>query len=276
MSQILTFPRSLRSSADDKMPHIGFSLTGKHKPTSGTEIERIHLFIPSGIQTKDGASFSGMDMGAINSGSAVADRFSKGETLESILKSEDNSNPDGMIMAMKAIGKIPGTEDMVAKEGMKKGILFNPQTTLAFDGVELRTFDFAFKMVPESKEEAEDSRKIVNFFRKYLYPEKIGVFALKYPPKFKIQFFIGEEENKFMPMIHDCFLNGVQESQNPDGNSFFIDGQPTAVELSLSFSEVKQLTRHDLYNDSIGSEDPSFDYSRPGSYNNASSAGKSG
>ena len=273
MSQILTFPRSLRSSADDKMPHIGFSLTGKHKPTSGTEIERIHLFIPSGIQTKDGASFSGMDMGALNAAEEVVKRTSSGETLEQIL----SDGQDGQIMAMKGLaGAIPGAEDKVAKQAMKDGILFNPQTTLAFDGVELRSFEFAFKMVPESKEEAEDSRKIVNFFRKYLYPEKIGVFGLKYPPKFKIQFFIGEEENKFMPMIHDCFLNGVQESQNPDGNSFFIDGQPTAVELSLSFSEVKQLTRHDLYNDSIGSEDPSFDYSRPGSYNNASSAGKSG
>ena len=183
MSQILTFPRSLRSSADDKMPHIGFSLTGKHKPTSGTEIERIHLFIPSGIQTKDGASFSGMDMGALNAAEEVVKRTSSGETLEQIL----SDGQDGQIMAMKGLaGAIPGAEDMVAKEGMKKGILFNPQTTLAFDGVELRTFDFAFKMVPESKEEAEDSRKIVNFFRKYLYPEKIGVFALKYPPKFTI------------------------------------------------------------------------------------------
>ena len=130
-------------------------------------------------------------------------------------------------------------------------------------------------MVPESKEEAEDSRRIENFFRKYLYPKKEGLFSLKYPPKFKIQFFVGEEENKYMPMIHDCYLTGVGATMNPEGNSFFIDGQPTAMELSLSFSETKQLTRHDVYTESASDSDPSYDYSRPGSYQADSSSGKS-
>lgn len=271
MSQILTFPKSLRSSADDKMPHIGFSLTGKHKPPT-TEIERIHMYTPSGISTKDGASFSGMDMGAINAGKEVTSRMADGETLADVMA----DGKDGMVMAMKGIGGfVPGAEATTAAGAMESGVLFNPQTTLAFDGVELRTFEFTFKMVPESKDEAEDSRKIVNWFRKYLYPKKAGLFSLIYPPKFKIQFFIGEEENKYMPMIHDCYLNGVQENSNPEGNSFFIDGQPTSIELSLSFSEVKQLTRHDLYTEGTGGEDPTYDYSRPGSYNNTSSAGKS-
>jgi hypothetical protein len=274
MSQILTFPRSLRSSADDNMPHIGFSLTGAHKPKT-TEIERVHLFMTSGFTVKDGASFSGLDLGMLNAAKVVTENKKLGDNAKKT--NELFSKTDKTVMGLKAIEGLTGDAGgLSAKAAMEAGVAFNPQTALAFEGVELRSFEFAFKMVPESKEEAEDSRKIENWFRKYMYPEKDGAYALKYPPKFKIQFFKGEEENKFMPMIHDCFLNGVQESQNPDGNSFFIDGQPTAVELSLSFSEVKQLTRHDLYNDSIGSEDPSFDYSRPGSYNNASSAGKSG
>ena len=99
MSQILTFPRSLRSSADDKMPHIGFSLTGKHKPPT-TEIERIHMYTPSGISTKDGASFSGMDMGAINAGKEVTSRMADGETLADVMA----DGKDGMVMAMKGIG----------------------------------------------------------------------------------------------------------------------------------------------------------------------------
>ena len=98
---------------------------------------------------------------------------------------------------------------------------------------------------------------------------------MKYPPKFKIQFFIGEEENKYMPMIHDCYLTGVGATMNPEGNSFFIDGQPTAIELSLSFSETKQLTRHDVYSESASDSDPSYDYSRPGSYQADSASGKS-
>ena len=99
-----------------------------------------------------------------------------------------------------------------------------------------------------------------------MYPTTETGFSLKYPPKFKIQFFIGEKENPFMPMIHDCYLAGVDSTYNPDSNAFFIDGQPTAINLSLSFSETKQLTRTDLFKEGSGPEDPSFDYSRPGSY----------
>jgi hypothetical protein len=273
MASILTFPRTLRSAADDKMPHIGFSLTGKNKPDA-TEIDRVHLFIPSGFSVKDGASFQGLELGTINAMKQVADTVKKGESVDS---SDIFSGTDATVMGMKAIeGLTGGAGGTSAKAAMEQGVAFNPQTALAFDGVELRTFSFAFKLVPESKEEAEDARRIENFFRKYLYPEAVGSFSLKYPPKFKIQFFVGEEENTYMPMIHDCYLSGVQANFNPDGNSFYIDGQPTAIELSLEFSEAKQLTRNDLYIKSTGDSDPEYDYTRPGSFPNESSAGKSG
>jgi hypothetical protein len=270
MASILTFPRSLRADADNNMPHIGFSLTGEHKPNP-TELERIHLFIPSSFAVKDGASYTGVDLGALTAAKAVkANIGGKKDALEGL------GTADATVMSLKAIEGITGDiGGLSAKAAMQKGVAFNPQTALAFEGVALREFEFTFKMVPESKEEAEDSRRIENFFRKYLYPKKEGLFSLKYPPKFKIQFFIGEEENKYMPMIHDCYLTGVGATMNPESNSFFIDGQPTAMELSLSFSETKQLTRHDVYTESASESDPSYDYSRPGSYQADSSTGKS-
>ena len=57
----------------------------------------------------------------------------------------------------------------------------------------------------------------------------------------------------------------IRDRFNPDSNAFFIDGQPTAVSLTLNFSEVRMLTRHDVYKESQSSDDPSYDYSRPGS-----------
>ena len=268
MSNIVTFPRTLRNQADNNMPHIGFSLTGKHKPDS-QEIDRIHLFIPQGFSVKDGAGYTGLELGALNAVQAVVK--AEGDLDKTGLSAADTS-----VMSLKAIEGIVGdAKGTTAKAAMEAGLAFNPQTALAFEGVELRSFEFAFKLVPESKEEAEDSRRIENFFRKYLYPKKEGLFSLKYPPKFKIQFFIGEEENIHMPMIHDCYLVGVQANINPEGNSFFIDGQPTAIELSLSFQEAKQLTRHDLYVESTSGSDPTYDYSRPGSFEAEASGGKS-
>jgi len=274
MSQILTFPRSLRSSADDNMPHISFSLTGRHIPVGGTEIERVHLFVPENFSVKDGASFSGLDLGMVNAANIVKANKALGD--KAVESTDLFTKTDKAVMGLKAIEGLTGDAGgLSGKAAMDKGVAFNPQTALAFEGVALRDFEFSFKLVPESKEEAEDSRKIENWFRKYLYPDSGGAFTLKYPPKFKIQFFKGEEENKYMPMIHDCYLAGVSVDFNPEGNSYFIDGQPTSISMSLSFSEAKQLTRHDLYNNSIGDVDPEYNYNRPGSFPNASYVGKS-
>ena len=261
MANIVTFPSTLRNEADQGMPHIGFSLTGKHKPAS-TEIDRIHLFIPAGFQVKDGAGYTGIDLGSLTAAKAVKANVDSQKTALAGM-----TTGDATVMSLKAIEGITGdVGGTTAAAAMEQGVAFNPQTALAFEGVQLREFEFTFKMVPESKEEAEDSRRIENFFRKYLYPEREGLFTLKYPPKFKIQFFIGEKENPFMPMVHDCYLAGVDSTYNPDSNAFFVDGQPTAINLSLSFSETKQLTRTDLFKKGSGSKDPQFDYSRPGSY----------
>ena len=260
VSKIIAFPRSLRSKADDKMPHVCFSLTGKASEDITAELERIHLYIPAGFQVQDGANFNTLELGALMAARKVADRGEGGKA------SEVFSGTANTVMGLKAIEGITGDGGTAALGAMEQGVAFNPQTALAFESVNLRTFGFAFTLVPESADEAEDARRIDNFFRKYMYPTTETGFSLKYPPKFKIQFFIGEKENPFMPMIHDCYLAGVDSTYNPDSNAFFIDGQPTAINLSLSFSETKQLTRTDIFKEGSGPEDPSFDYSRPGSY----------
>ena len=260
VSKIIAFPRSLRSKADDKMPHVCFSLTGKASEDITAELERIHLYIPAGFQVQDGANFNSVELGALQAARKVQNR-GKGVKASDVFDGTDKT-----VMGLKAIEGITGDGGTAGLAAFEQGVAFNPQTALAFESVNLRSFGFAFTLVPESADEAEDARRIDNFFRKYMYPTSETGFSLKYPPKFKIQFFIGEKENPYMPMIHDCYLAGVDSTYNPDSNAFFVDGQPTAINLSLSFSETKQLTRTDLFKKGSGSEDPQFDYSRPGSY----------
>jgi len=262
VSKIIAFPRSLRAKADDKMPHVCFSLTGKASEDITSELERIHLYIPAGFQVQDGANFNSLELGAVRAAQKISSSDKKAADVFS-------NDADKAVMALKAIESVSGDAGgATAAAAMDQGVAFNPQTALAFESVNMRTFGFSFTLVPESADEAEDARRIDNFFRKYMYPETVTGFSLKYPPKFKIQFFIGEKENPYMPMVHDCYLSGVDSTYNPDSNAFFIDGQPTAITLALSFSETKQLTRTDLFKKGSGPEDPAFDYSRPGSYPN--------
>ena len=79
----------------------------------------------------------------------------------------------------------------------------------------------------------------------------------------------GEKDNKFMPFMQDCYLVGLDVTHNSEGNSFFINGAPTAVDIKLNFTETKVMTQSDLYPEN------GFDYTytRP-EYTTASTSGE--
>ena len=86
VSKIIAFPRSLRSKADDKMPHVCFSLTGKASEDITAELEKIHLYIPAGFQVSDGANFNSLELGTINAAKRISDNKDK-EAAPAILLS---------------------------------------------------------------------------------------------------------------------------------------------------------------------------------------------
>ena len=131
------------------------------------------------------------------------------------------------------------------------GVAANPYIATAFESTTLRSFGFTFKCVPESSDEAEDVRLIENLFRKYMYPKELDPIALQYPPIFRIKFYNGEEENKFMPMILDSYLINLTTTYNETSNMFHGDGAPVETSMSITFQETKALTRDDLYGEDL-------------------------
>jgi len=255
---ILTYPRDLGEKVEKGFPHISFELVD----AAVSDFTKIHLYIPDGINTSDGASFGGVNLGTINA-------------LKDISKKEDSASlgsdtNDALLIGLKAAEKFGASSEMTNQVGIEKGIAFNPQTALAFESNAMRNFDFEFKMVPESAADSEKIREIENVFRKYMYASKGGSFTLKYPPKWRIKFNVGEEENKYLPFMHDCYLSGFDAVHNGDGNSFFKNGAPTSVGIKLSFVETKLLTREDLYPE----DGTDYTYSRA-EYSNPSPAGES-
>ena len=112
----------------------------------------------------------------------------------------------------------------------------------------------------QSEKDSVNINKIEKFFRKYLYPEVTG-FVAKYPPLFSIKFFDeGEsDENPYFPMIHDCYLTGVDVTINPEGNSFYKTARgkaPASTTMALSFQESRLLSRHDIFKEGTLDYDP--------------------
>lgn len=250
------FPRSLRTAGEgDGLPSIRFSIK-KSLPSAESEFESVQLYMPSGLQFTDGANYAGVELGMIKGAQSL--KNSGGET----------STEEQVTAGLKVIDKLGIAPEAVSAASIAAGSIINPATALAFENVNLRQFSFAFTLVPESEDESRDIRDIENFFRKYMYPEVEG-FISKYPPTFEIKFYdpIANdeiEESIYMPMIHDCYITGVDVTINPEGNSFHKASNgfaPTSTTMSLTFAEGRMLSRHDIYN----KDNLQYDYSRPNS-----------
>ena len=207
----------------------------------------IYLYTPPGVSIPDAASYNQADLGII------------GGSIESVSDQVTGAGPD----VGQGIADITGAllTKAVEKSGtigqaglIEAGTTTNPFTNVAFQGTALRSFNFTFKLVAESEDEAEQVRAIENTFRKFLYPTTESTdFLLKYPPYFKIEFISkqGDEmkQNRFMPFINYSYLLNMTTTFNESTNLYHSGGQPTEVSLSLTFQESKALLRKDLYSD---------------------------
>lgn len=251
MANTITFPEEMRGGNNPGLPMIQFKAK-----TQAIEVESVFLYIPQGLQFTDGASYTGIELGTINAARDVA----QGRLNIAGDGAELANNNTALVAGLKLIDKIGVSPEVAAAAGIEKGVAFNPQTTLAFEQANLRQFQFSFNLVPESEKDSVNINKIEKFFRKYLYPEVTG-FVAKYPPLFSIKFFDeGEsDENPYFPMIHDCYLTGVDVTINPEGNSFYKTARgkaPASTTMALSFQESRLLSRHDIFKEGTLDYDP--------------------
>jgi len=231
MSKIYVFPESIRekASSESGYPFVSFEFVKRALPENAT----VYLYLPPGFSVPDGASYGNVDLGIVGSGKSGA--MSQGEK---------------QAVANEAVGKALteiGAASVFTRNKIKAGEALNPNTVLQFDNVAVRSFNFTFKLVPESAKEAQQALLIENLFRSALYPEVKNRLYLEYPPTFKIKFFHGDKENIYMPLIQECFLANITTTYNAGSNMFHADGSPSEVDMSLTFTETKAMTRSELY-----------------------------
>ena len=245
MTKLYVYPEALREKADSfkGFPHVSFEMVQRALP----EAVKIHLYVPSGFTVPDAANYGTINLNEIGS--------SAEELKETDTKDLANLKA-GAALDMAGLGALTPAAQ---KQAIQQGIAINPNTAVQFDTVNLRTFEFSFKMVAESSEEAYQIFQIENLFRKALYPTRQGAL-LKYPPTFKIKFLHGDQENLFMPRIMESYLVGFNTTYNAGSNMYHADGSPSEVDITLSFQETELITREKLYGPEPGLVSPGSEF----------------
>ena len=246
-------------SSYTKNPRDGFRRNSNKQPL-GT----ILLPIPSNIQDGNSVNYTDDSMNSlIGAGLGAVEGIMKGvgtelsegdfagagrvfrEQAEGGLKASginlDNAQDIATkYLASQAINLFGGNvsiNQLLAREG---GQVFNPNMELLFNGPSLRNFNFTFKIMPRSSDEAEEVKQIIRFFKKGMSAKAgaTGLF-LKTPNVFELTYRKGTGEHPFLNKFKQCFLENISVNYTGDGvYSTYEGGEPVSMEMTLAFKEL--------------------------------------
>jgi hypothetical protein len=134
-----------------------------------------------------------------------------------------------------------------ALQGVIQNTVVNPYTEVLFNGVQNRTFSFTFKMIPRNLSEQNTLKEIIYQLKFHRAPELKFTEQSNYwlfPSEFDIQFFNKVDENPWLFKISTCALTEFSVNYSPEGSfASHAEGAPFAVEMTMSFMELEQLTK---------------------------------
>jgi len=230
------------------------------KYTLDTTAPIIDLYMPAGnIVINEGVQYdananlnpAGMTaMAGLGAGDTLLGAMGKGisEGFKSIF---DLGSLDGDTLSRLAVGrladKIPGGIGAAGQLAVQATA--NPNTRALFKNVNIREFNFTFKFISTSSTEARAIQEIIRHFRTELYPESIEAAGIpigyNFPNAFGIQFSYKGKKAK-IPKLETCYLRTIQTSYNPTSATFHTDGQPSEIDLTLNFVEIRTLHKKDI------------------------------
>lgn len=145
------------------------------------------------------------------------------------------------------------------------GLVLNPRIEKMFQQKDIRQFTFSWDLYPRNEEEVRNIKNIIDTFRYHSHPARSSgdettpeadpQIMLRVPAEFTVKFLssssngsgTGFVENEYIPKISRCVITNISVDYTPNGVfSTLKDNSPTSYTLSLTMSEVAQLTREDV------------------------------
>lgn len=205
--------------------------------------ETCTLYMPVGLQIADKVEYENVQLGAI--GAAMG-----GVSDPNAAASEGNLGDTAKQLVAQAVSKFSERAGAAARARSLSAP--NPNTRALFKQVNLRQFQFTFKLIPNSESEANNIPEIIKYFRTEMYPENITfddlALGYKFPNKFQIQFQTGG--NELVTKLSDCYLEAFQTNYNPSNAAFLQKGSNPAhfseTDISLTFMEARTLSKDDI------------------------------
>jgi len=165
----------------------------------------------------------------------------------------------GLEVGVQKLAGLLGSEGVAAAA---RGKVVNPRLEKLFKQKDFRNFSFSWEFYPRNQTEVQSIRDIIETFRYHAHPARDGQLGgekesdvqiiLRVPAEFEVRFLssnpnmnqAGFVENEYLPRIGRCSLTSVSVDYTPNSLfSTFVDNSPTAITMTLNFTEMGILTR---------------------------------
>lgn len=221
----------------------------------------IALYMPAQVQVTYGAKYTDTEVSALAGalGQAVGD-MSAGASLSDTYNKVIPMVTEGLQKKALLMGAdlLDGIGISGAREAIEIGRaeVIADRMQLAFKGVDRRSFQYTFKMIPRSSREADEIKKIVSAFKFNMMPEYKGGQGsardtLNYPATFNIEYHYRGKENTYLNRVSECFLENMQVSYGGDRYKTFDPhnsegAPPVETSITLAFKEIEIMHREKM------------------------------
>lgn len=240
--------------------------TGASKALSVLGDRKVTLYLPQAIQIQDAVQYdNNVELGAIGGGIAnnLRGQASLANAIERSSTAANNTiralaagnvsaiTQEQASLASQAALKNAGARGTSAANALSAvtGATANPNLRTLFRQVPIRNFSFSFTLIPTSRQEAEQIKSIVKFFREELYPEALTVGGIDYGYRFPNRMLIKlTYRNRDIPGVKflPVYLQSFNAVYNANGMGMHSDGNWSEVQINMNFTETKPLAKQDV------------------------------
>ena len=218
--------------------------------------DSIILYMPDDISVNYKANYEGAEIGL-----AVAAGASLGDLNKGTIDGADVGKGLGMQFA-KFIEPVLNFGSLTTAQGLnallqrKTGLAPAAMQEMVFQGLPFRQFNYSFKMTPRNREEARETKRILDTFTFHMLPEKLGEgapLAFRVPSEFSIRYMYRGGNNNYLNHMTMCALTDMKIDYGA-GEKFQTfradeDGAPPVqTNVTLTFQELELVDRRRFNN----------------------------
>ena len=229
----------------------------------------VMLPIPENLRVDDRPKRTDSEVGVLGRfAPELAKAITGKEGTGEITKQVANLAEVGKVGLIKDLIKNFGADPNAATQNLGQKIV-NPYIEQVFGGMDLRSFDFSWKLVPRSRDEQKTIHQLIKFIRQAAMPatsDKFGSHSniinesragygdtdrwFTVPNLFNIKWKVGKNEITSLPKLKKCVCRNISVEYTPDNvwaTHMGDDGPaPVAYNLTASFGETEVITSTDI------------------------------